>query len=63
MCEASYLLAGIILVPEISPAWLNDVNAELLTGGLLFAGPETEPVLVDTSAPRWEAVEPEQLPH
>lgn len=47
----------------MNAGWLNDVNAELLIGGLLFTGPETEPILVDTSTPRWEAVEPEQLPH
>lgn len=58
------MLAGIIiLVPKINAAQLRDLNAKLLTCGLFFAGPETEPVLVDTSASRREALEPEQLPH
>lgn len=30
---------------------------------LLSAGAEAEPVLVDTPAPRWQTLEPEQLPH
>lgn len=59
-----YLLAGIIiLVPKINTARLSDLSTKLLTCGLLFTGPETESVLVDTSAPRREALEPEQLPH
>lgn len=30
---------------------------------LLSAGAEAEPVLVDAPAPRWQTLEPEQLPH
>lgn len=63
--EAFYLFADIIiiLVLTISASKLDDLNTKLLTSVLLSPGPETEPILVDASAPRWQTLEPEQLPH
>lgn len=50
------LTITMVLVPTVSAA-------KGMICSLLSPGAEAEPVLVDTPAPRWQTLEPEQLPH